>query len=59
MGEVTNAENIKADSPKILRPTHFSGIKDIKADSLLALTNINADMLKLTNNAKNMTNIKA
>jgi hypothetical protein len=30
-GEVTNAENIKADRPKILRPTHFSGPKDIKA----------------------------
>ena len=23
VGEVTNAKNIKADSPKILRPTHF------------------------------------
>ncbi len=32
MGEVTNAENIKADTPKILRPTHFSGPKDIKAE---------------------------
>ncbi len=32
MGEVTNAENIKADMPKILRPTHFSGPKDIKAE---------------------------
>jgi hypothetical protein len=31
-GEVTNAENIKADRPKILRPTHFSGPKDIKAE---------------------------
>ncbi len=31
-GEVTNAENIKADTPKILRPTHFSGPKDIKAE---------------------------
>jgi hypothetical protein len=29
--EVTNAKNIKADMPKILRPTHFSGPKDIKA----------------------------
>ena len=32
LGEVTNAENIKADTPKILRPTHFSGPKDIKAE---------------------------
>jgi hypothetical protein len=32
VGEVTNAENIKADRPKILRPTHFSGPKDIKAE---------------------------
>ena len=28
-GGVTNAENIKADRPKILRPTHFSCMKDI------------------------------
>ncbi len=34
MGEVTNAENIKADRPKILRPTHFSCIKNIKAEKL-------------------------
>ena len=45
-GPVTNAENIKADRPKILRPTHFSCMKDIKADSFLALTNINADMFE-------------
>ena len=32
LGEVTNTENIKADTPKILRPTHFSGPKDIKAE---------------------------
>ena len=59
MGEVTNAENIKANSPKILRPTHFWRTKDIKADSFLALTNIKADMLKSNNNAENMTDIKA
>jgi hypothetical protein len=34
-GEVTNAENIKADRPKILRPTHFSCMKDIKAKKLV------------------------
>ncbi len=44
LGMVTNAKNIKADSPKILRPTHFWSIKDIKADSFLALTNIKADL---------------
>ena len=32
LGEVTNAENIKADTPKILRPTHFSDPKDINAE---------------------------
>ena len=57
--EVTNAKNIKANMPKILRPTHFSDMKDIKADSFLALTNIKTNMLKLNNIAKNMTNIKA
>jgi hypothetical protein len=35
MGEVTNPENIKADRPKILRPTHFSCMKDIKAEKLV------------------------
>jgi hypothetical protein len=44
LGEVTNAKNIKADSPKILRPTHFWSIKDIRADSFSALTNIKADL---------------
>jgi hypothetical protein len=39
---VTNAKNIKADSPKILRPTHFLCTKDIKTNSFLALTNMNA-----------------
>jgi hypothetical protein len=34
-GEVTNAENIKADRLKILRPTHFSCMKDIKAEKLV------------------------
>ena len=52
MGEVTNAENIKADTPKILRPTHFSGTKDIKADIFSALINIKADLLKVNNNAE-------
>jgi hypothetical protein len=33
-GLVTNAKNIKADMPKILRPTHFSCMKDIKAKKL-------------------------
>jgi hypothetical protein len=31
LGPVTNAKNIKADMPKILRPTHFSDTKDTKA----------------------------
>ncbi len=35
MGPVTNAENIRADTPKILRPTHFSGPKDTKAKKLV------------------------
>jgi hypothetical protein len=30
--QVTKIENIKTDSTKILRPTHFSGPKDIKTD---------------------------
>ena len=34
MGPVTKAKNIKANLPKILRPTHFSGMKDIKADKV-------------------------
>ena len=46
MGLVTNAQNIKANRPKILRPTHFSCMKDIKADSFSALTNNNADMFE-------------
>ena len=59
MGPVTNAENIKANRPKILGPTHFSCTKNIKADSFLALINIKADMKKVNNNAENVTNIKA
>ncbi len=39
--------------PKILKPTHFSGPKDIKADSFSALINIKADMKKVNNKAKN------
>ena len=31
-GPVTKIKNIKTDSTKILRPTHFSGPKDIKTD---------------------------
>ena len=31
---VTKIENIKTDATKILRPTHFSGSKDIKTDRL-------------------------
>jgi hypothetical protein len=34
MGPVTNTKNIKANTPKILRPTHFSCMKDIKAKKL-------------------------
>ena len=34
-------------------------MKDIKAGSFLALTNIKADLLKVENKAKNVTNIKA
>ncbi len=59
MGPVTNAENIKADTPKILMPTHIWRTKNIKADIFLALINIKADMKKVNNNAKNVTNIKA
>ena len=32
VGPVTKIENIKTDSPKILRPTRFLGPKDIKTD---------------------------
>ncbi len=53
MGPVTNAENIKADSHKILRPTHFSCTKNIKANSFSVLINIKADMKKVNNKAKN------
>ena len=31
---VTKIENIKTELTKILRPTHFSGPKDIKTDKL-------------------------
>ncbi len=34
-GPVTKIENIKTDLTKILRPTHFSGPKDIKTDKFL------------------------
>ncbi len=52
LGEVTKAENIKADSPKILKLTCFSCTKDIKVDSFFIATDINADLLKLENKAK-------
>ncbi len=32
MGPVTKTENIKTDATKILRPTHFSGSKNIKTN---------------------------
>jgi hypothetical protein len=32
LGPVLNAENINADTPKILTPTHFSDPKDINAE---------------------------
>jgi hypothetical protein len=53
LGEVANAKNIKADMPKILKPTHFSGPKDNKAVSFSALINIKADMKKVNNKAEN------
>ena len=33
-GRVTKIENIKTNLTKILRPTHFSGMKDIKTDKI-------------------------
>jgi hypothetical protein len=45
--------------PKILTPTHFWRTKNTKANIFSALINIKADMKKVNNNAKNMTNIKA
>ncbi len=53
LGEVTNAENIKADKPKIVKLTHFSGPKDNKADIFSALINIKADMKKVNDKAEN------
>ncbi len=50
---VLNAKNIKANSHKILRPTHFSCTKNIKADSFSALINIKADMKKVNSKAEN------
>jgi|LakMenEpi03Aug12_release.lakeMendotaPanAssembly.Ray.scaffolds.fasta_scaffold2817237_1 hypothetical protein len=32
---VTKIKNIKTDSPKILRSTHFSGPKDIKTNKVV------------------------
>jgi hypothetical protein len=59
LGPVTNAKHIKADTPKILMPTHFWRTKNIKANIFLALINIKADMKKVNNNAETVTNIKA
>ena len=36
-GPVTKTENIKIESTKILRPTHFSGPKDIKTDKFFSV----------------------
>jgi len=35
MGQGTKAKNNKADSPKKLRPTRFSGPNNIKADKVI------------------------
>jgi hypothetical protein len=40
LGIVTKTENIKTDSTKILRPTHFSGSKNIKTDSFFVSLNL-------------------
>ncbi len=39
-GPVTKIENIKTDATKILRPTHFSGSKDIKTDRFFVGLNL-------------------
>ncbi len=39
-GPVTKIENIKTDATKILRPTHFSGLKDIKTDRFFVGLNL-------------------
>jgi hypothetical protein len=51
-GQITKAENIKANLPKILKPTHFSSMKNIKANPFLIATDINAGLFKSENKAK-------
>ena len=50
LGPVTKTENIKTDATKILRPTHFSGLKNIKTDSFLVGLNLSK---KTENKTKN------
>ncbi len=50
MGPVTKTENIKTDANKILRPTHFSGLKNIKTDSFLVGLNLSKKMENKTKN---------
>ena len=45
---------LRPNLPKLLRQTHFSGMKDIKANYFLMTTDINCDLLKLENKAKNI-----
>ena len=45
MGPVLNAENIKADSHKILRPTHFSCTKNM--EPVTKTENIKTDSTKI------------
>ncbi len=40
LGPVTKTENIKTDATKILRPTHFSGSKNIKTDRFFVGLNL-------------------
>ncbi len=40
VGPVTKIENIKTDETKILRPTDFSGSKDIKTDRFFVGLNL-------------------
>ncbi len=40
MGPVTKIKNIRTDATKILRPTHFSGSKDIKTDRFFVGLNL-------------------
>jgi len=51
---VTKAENIKADTHKILKLTHFWGMEDIKAYTFSCAKDINADSYVLRNNVKNI-----